>query len=64
MVYLPIDEALVSEKEIEFRGQKMTVSEVAREHFMKVIPENDHKFAALTCGGIFGRIIYICTEWS
>ena len=47
VVYLPIDEALVSEKEIEFRGQKITVSEVAREHFMKVIPENDHKFAAL-----------------
>ena len=37
VVYLPMDEAVKDRK----------YSKLVREHFMKLIPENDHKFAAL-----------------
>jgi Fe-S cluster assembly protein SufB len=37
VVYLPMEEAILDEK----------YSEMIKEHFMKLIPANDHKFAAL-----------------
>ncbi|MBQ6486640.1 Fe-S cluster assembly protein SufB [Candidatus Saccharibacteria bacterium] len=47
VIYLPMEEAVKSSEEIRFKGKKQTVSELVREYFMKLVPENDHKFAAL-----------------
>lgn len=47
VIYLPIEEAFIAQTEIEFLGEKMKVAELVKKHFMKAIPENDHKFAAL-----------------
>ena len=47
VIYLPIEEAFTAQTEIEFLGEKMKVAELVKKHFMKAIPENDHKFAAL-----------------
>lgn len=50
VVYLPIEEALADRK----------YSKLAREHFMKLIPASDHKFAALHAA-VFsgGSFIYV-----
>lgn len=47
VVYLPMEEAVKSREKIDFKGKSQTVSAVVKQHFMKLNPENDHKFAAL-----------------
>lgn len=47
VVYLPIEEALNSKQKIVFNGETKSVSSLVREHFMKLVPPEDHKFSAL-----------------
>ena len=47
VVYLPMEEAVKSEQVIKVNGKSQKIATVVKNHFMKLVPLTDHKFAAL-----------------
>lgn len=47
VVYLPMEEAVKSQQMIKINGKKQKIATVVKNHFMKLVPLTDHKFAAL-----------------
>ena len=47
VVYLPMEEAIKSGQMIEVDGKRQKIATVVKNHFMKLVPPTDHKFAAL-----------------
>lgn len=47
VVYLPMEEAVTSRRTIKIAGKNKQIRSVVKKHFMKLVPPNDHKFAAL-----------------
>lgn len=47
VVYLPMEKAVKSTKVVEIGGEKKSITKIVKEYFMKLVPPDDHKFAAL-----------------